>query len=255
MVEEISVTLTYNGQERKVFIYLPDDYKTSDKTYPVMYMYDGHNLFFDEYATFGKSWGLKDYMDIKNDKCIIVGIDANHNGDDRLNEYCPYSCYGFGRRIKGEGKLFMDWLVNELKPFIDKNYPTKTDRDNTFIGGSSMGGLMAYYSVLTYNDVFSKAAVLSPSFMICTSQIIKLTSDTNINPNTRIFISFGSLEFGPFATRELNAIQELNNGLVKLIQTKGGKAKYLFLEGAKHNEASWGRIVPLFMNYLWHHDD
>ena len=75
---------------RKAYIYLPDGYeKNTDKRYPVMYMFDGHNVFVDEDATFGKSWGMKKYMDESKKELIIVAVECNHEGNGRLQEYSP----------------------------------------------------------------------------------------------------------------------------------------------------------------------
>ena len=79
-----------DGTNRMLHIYLPDDYDTCNEYYPVMYFFDGHNLFSDAAATYGKSWGLKAYLDQWNKKMIIVGIECSHVGQQRLSEYMPY---------------------------------------------------------------------------------------------------------------------------------------------------------------------
>ena len=141
---------------RTIHVYLPVNYNESQEQYPVMYMFDGHNLFFDEDATYGKSWGLKDFLDNYDKKLIIVGIECNHEGHERLNEFSPYtyenSFFGF---IEGKGQQLMDWVIQELKPMIDKKYRTYPFRECNAVGGSSMGGLMALYTVIKYNQYFS----------------------------------------------------------------------------------------------------
>ena len=168
MVETFTVHITPYDLDRNTFIYLPDNWQTSGRRYPVIYMFDGHNLFFDSTATFGTCWGLKDYLDA-HPNAIVVAPECNHEGNKRLEEYCPYDSDWFDG-IHGTGKQYMDWLVNELKPAIDAKYPTLPDRGNTAIGGSSMGGLMSLYAITAYNKVFSKAACLSPSVRICLPQ-------------------------------------------------------------------------------------
>ena len=79
-----------NGENRKLHIYLPDDYDMTDERYPVMYFFDGHNLFCDADATYGTSWGLKEFLDHWQKKMIVVGIECSHTGDERLHEYLPY---------------------------------------------------------------------------------------------------------------------------------------------------------------------
>ena len=144
---------------RRLHIRIPDH---GEPPYPVMYFFDGHNLFRDEDATYGKSWGLADYLDRTHTGLIVVGLECNHEGNMRLVDFCPYSLPGPNRkRIPGTGQELMQWMVDELKPMIDAEFRTLPDREHTGIGGSSMGGLMAYYSVIRHNDVFSKAACLS----------------------------------------------------------------------------------------------
>ena len=134
------------GQNRQLHIYLPDDYYNSNERYPVMYFFDGHNLFYDSDATYGKSWGLKEFLDRWNKKMIIVGIECGHDGNERISEYLPYPCYGrYMRRFFALGSRTLEWIIWEIKPMIDREYRTYPQRECTGIAGSSMGGLMALY--------------------------------------------------------------------------------------------------------------
>ena len=118
-----------------------------------MYMHDGQNIFDDFTSAYGE-WGVDECVDslVKSGKpgCIIVGID---NGPKRMNEYNPYDHKEFG---KGEGDLYLDFIVHTLKPFIDKQHRTLTKRENTIIAGSSMGGLISYYAMLQHPGHFWK---------------------------------------------------------------------------------------------------
>ena len=89
MVETFTAHITPFGLDRNTFVYLPDGWQTSGKRYPVVYMFDGHNLFFDSTATYGTCWGLKEYMDAHGE-AIIVAPECNHEGNARLEEYSPY---------------------------------------------------------------------------------------------------------------------------------------------------------------------
>ena len=153
MVIKRDFIYTPKGKNRPLHIYLPEGYEGSDKRYPVTYFFDGHNLFFNEDATYGKSWGLKDFMDGWEKEMIIVGIECGHEGDERLSEYLPYKVsMGFFRKFKPMGGTTMDWIVHEIKPMIDREYRTLPDRANTGIAGSSMGGLMSLYAAVRYNE-------------------------------------------------------------------------------------------------------
>ena len=108
--------------ERRVYLYLPESYdKEKDRRYPVMYMFDGHNVFFDSDATFGKSWGMNKYMQNSRKQLIIVAVECNHEGNSRLQEYSPinFDNATLGK-IKGKGSVYMNWLVKTWKQFIDE---------------------------------------------------------------------------------------------------------------------------------------
>ena len=146
IVEEITIDILTKSTPRNLYISVPDEIKEHpERTYPVVYMFDGHNLFFDEHATYGKSWGLKEYLEDHQVPVIVVGVECNHQGTGRLDEYSPYRARSEFGELKGNGGIYMDWLVTELKPYIDSHYPTKPDRFHTFIAGSSMGGLMSLF--------------------------------------------------------------------------------------------------------------
>lgn len=152
------------NRKRRIWMYLPKGYATSSKIYPVLYMHDGQNLFNEKTAAFGE-WGIDECLDTlqkKLDKeCIVVGID--NGGDKRITEYNPYDNPQYG---KGEGKLYIDFLANTLKPYVDSKYRTKKGPENTFIAGSSMGGLISLYAVLQYPTIFGAAGVFSPSLWV-----------------------------------------------------------------------------------------
>ena len=153
-------------EERNLYIYFPDSYDWDrERYYPVLYMFDGHNVFFDSDATYGKCWGMKEYMDHTNTQVIIVAVECNHSPDNgRLKEYAPFSFHDARcGSIAAKGAITMDWMVHTLKPQIDRDLRTLSDREHTFIAGSSMGGLMSLYAVAQYNSVFGRAAALSPS--------------------------------------------------------------------------------------------
>jgi len=151
-------------REKNIRVYLPCDYATDIKQYPVLYMLDGQNLFDDVYAYSGE-WGVDENMDSicrmkKTSPAIIVGID--HAGEKRVTEYSPWeTTTGYGG---GEGDEFADFVANTLKPRIDSMYRTLPDRENTAVAGSSMGGLESLYIVLNHPEQFSKGGIFSPAF-------------------------------------------------------------------------------------------
>ena len=172
MIKEWKITLPeLTGKEkRKAYVYVPDvAYAEPERRYPVLYMFDGHNLFRDSDASYGKSWGLLQYLTQHDVPLMVAAIECNHHAEEescggRLSEYAPFdfSDPGWGT-IRGRGALTMDYYTRVFKPYIDKKYPTLPDREHTFIGGSSMGGLMTLFALAAYGDTFSRGAALSPS--------------------------------------------------------------------------------------------
>lgn len=151
------------NRTRRVWLYLPPDYATTTKKYPVLYMQDGQNLF-DNETSFSGEWEVDESLNELHAQgdygCIVVGID--NGGQYRLDEYSPWvnAQYNAG----GQGDEYVDFLVNTLKPYIDANYRTLPGRLSTGVAGSSMGGLISMYAFSERQDVFSKAGILSPAF-------------------------------------------------------------------------------------------
>ncbi len=227
--------------KRRVWIYLPPSYGKTKKKYPVLYMHDGQNLF-DEFTGGYGEWKIDEFFDSISEKngkeFIVVGID--HGGVERLKEYNPYdSQYG-----KGKGKLYVDFLVNNLKPYIDKNYNTLRDARNTSIAGSSMGGLISMYAIATYPKIFGKAGVFSPAFWLAKP----LEKDLKIaGPNfkgSKIYFVAGTLEGKAMITDMNNIYQILNpngkNANIKLVEKADGE----------HKEWFWNREFADFYKFI-----
>lgn len=168
------------GEElRSAYLYLPESYTWDElRRYPVLYMFDGHNVFFDQDATYGKSWGMKEYLDQTQTQLIVAAVECSHSPDNgRLSEYSPYDFADpqLGR-FRGLGRETMEWLIHDFKSEIDRQYRTLPDREHTFLAGSSMGGLMSLYGVMEFNHVFSRAGALSPSVWVAPGKLSKLAN-------------------------------------------------------------------------------
>ena len=123
--------LPEGSEPRTVYVYLPEAAEDDPEArFPVLYMFDGHNVFFDEDATYGKCWGMKEYMDETGTPLIIVAVDCNHHPDGgRLAEYSPYNFKYRKHAIRGQGKTTMDWFARTLKPMIDEKYPIPPEEE------------------------------------------------------------------------------------------------------------------------------
>ena len=250
MIKKWNITIPEltGEEERRLYIYLPDSYRWQPrKRYPVLYMFDGHNVFFDSDATYGKSWGMKNYMDRTKTQLIIVAIECNHNPDNgRLKEYSPYDFYDqtFGD-IPGEGDITMNRIVKTLKPVIDKQFRTLPNRNHTYIAGSSMGGLMSLYAVLKYNRYFSRAACLSPSLWVAPDELEHLGRHSNLKLETLIYMDYGSNEL-----RNHDNMRDHFTNITTALLEKGVMVESRIVPFGDHTEACWEKQLPFFMNTL-----
>lgn len=236
---------------RKIWVYLPDGYADSDQTYPVLYMFDGHNLFFDSTATYGKCWGIKDYLDAQHLDLIVVGQDCNHTGDERINEYLPLA--PDSRRefasFHAQGDFTAKWFAGKLKPAVERKFRVRSDRKYTGIGGSSMGGLMSDYMACTYSDVFSRFASISPATEFCYGKCLDLVKSSDIHKHTRLYRSLGTLEYKPRRVEMawLEALSYVSNAFLD----QGCEVHTRIYAGGRHCEECWEHIVPEFLHYLY----
>jgi len=227
------------NRTRRIWIYLPEVYeKEASRRFPVLYMHDGQNLF-DDATSFVGEWGVDEYLDsLKAGQCIVVGID--NGGEHRITELNPYDHPKYG---KGEGKKYLEFIVKTLKPFIDKNYRTLKDKENTAIAGSSMGGLISMYAVLQYPKVFGKAGVFSPSFWITDNKIFDEIKKKGTKVNSFIYLYGGKQEGGQMVLDMVKAIETFPlQSKVKIVSA--------VREEGQHNEARWRLEFPLFYRAL-----
>ena len=245
-VWEIEIPSLTGKKKRRAYAYLPDDYDLTERRYPVLYMFDGHNLFSDSEATYGKSWGLKEYLDRTRTPIIVAAVECNHEGNERLSEYSPVDfTFKNGESIKGRGKKYMDWLVNTFKPYIDENLRTMPEREHTAIAGSSMGGLMTLYAVAKYNKYFSKGAALSPSLWAYGTNLAEFIENSRFAKDTVLYMDYGSREFDK-AGRARNNFCVATDSLIQ----KGVNLTARIVPNGEHCEASWERQIPVFMQVL-----
>lgn len=245
---KVSFPTPAGPEERWAYIYLPESYyENPRKRYPVLYMFDGHNLFTDDEATYGKSWGLESYMDFTGTELIIAAVECNHSPDHgRLKEYAPFNFDDptFGH-ITGYGYQTMEWMVHTFKKHIDRYYRTLRGRNTTFIGGSSMGGLMSLYAVIAYNQYFSRAAVLSPSLWTNPAEIESMIRNTRIRPNTCIYMDYGSEEL-----RNHFGMKKTFQKITSMLLRKNVYLTSRIVPGGEHTEECWEKQVPFFMGVL-----
>ena len=246
LVRKINIPELPTEKPRRLYIYLPRGYKGSDKRYPVLYMFDGHNVFYDSHATYGRSWGMKEYLEKTREQIILVAVECNPEGNRRINEYSPWT-FKAGRfgMMEGEGKKTMDWFVHVLKPMIDEEFRTLPDRNNTMIAGSSMGGIMSLWALVEYNSVFSRAAAISPSLWLEPKKMAEAINAKPLEKPTRIYLDMGG--------GEAKGHEQLITTMfetAKRLSKAGAEVAARVVPGAQHREADWEKRIPIFFDYL-----
>lgn len=233
-------------RKRRIWIYLPPDYDTTTKRYPIIYMHDGQNLFDDFYA-FNGEWGIDktlNYLhDMEQQTAIVVGIE--NGGELRATEYLPRTRHP--KYKGGEAPQYAEFIVKTLKPFVDKNYRTLPDRENTATIGSSFGGIISFYAGMKYQSVFSKLGVFSPSFPIVQS-LYDWVQNTGKQHPMRIYFLLGLREGG--ISRMMQNLDRMNTVLSILGFTEEELKTKISPDG-EHKEWFWRREFSLAFNWLF----
>ncbi len=231
---------------RKIWLYLPPDYATSQKKYPVIYMQDGQNLF-DNMTSFSGEWGVDETLDElykqKYNSAIIVGIS---NGSlSRNNEYSPWKNVTYGG---GEGDAYLQFIVETLKPHIDSNYRTLSNPENTALIGSSLGALIATYGGCKYPEVFGKIGALSPAYWYSFNDFNRYIAnlpETKLT-QTKFYVVAGEKESNLMTSDIETVTQNLSKkGL------KSNNTKVKIDPDGTHTETYWKREFALMYKWLF----
>ncbi|MGL6259276.1 alpha/beta hydrolase [Vibrio sp. WXL210] len=255
------------GRQRTIRVLLPQDYHENiDRHYPVIYMHDGQNLFDAALGYGGSSWEIPDNIDTffkDKEGVIVVGIDngAEFEGLCRMYEYSPWqmdkdfflpdwpsSVYQAG----GEGKQYLEFITDTLKPHIDNTYRTKSGRTDTTIAGSSMGGYISLFAIMERPDVFAKAGVFSPAFWFNKPEMFNYLNNTVVEQPIQIYMDMGTQETSgnrdDFADIYLNDAKEAYTFLSEKPNTT---ITFAIDEGAEHTESAWAKRYPDMLTYLF----
>lgn len=246
---------------RNVDVWLPPDY-SEDRRYPVLYMHDGQNIFEPISSIGGVAWEIDKAITRlvearKIPGVIVVGL--WNNGDMRWREYMPQKVYessafeknriAFIERAGGDSvsDSYLKFLVEEVKPFVDANYPTLSDQRNTFVMGSSMGGLISLYAVSQYPQVFFGAGCVSTHWSAGLSELVEEMARMLPDPGShRLYFDYGTAGVdAPYESYQL----QMDGHLRSTGYTASNWITRKF-EGADHNEAAWRARVEIPLEFL-----
>jgi predicted alpha/beta superfamily hydrolase len=224
-------------RSRRIWVYKPSGYYQNDKCFPVIYMHDGQNLF-DEATAFGEEWGIDETLNSLLADCIIVGID---NSEHRMREYNFNDHEEHGH---GEGRKYVEFITETLKPVIDLNFRTKPEREYTHIAGSSMGGLISLYGAMCFPETFGGAGVFSPSLWLVpgAKEELRKVAKANTRYPQRYYFYGGEKEGDDMVTH-INTIAEL------LRQYPQYAVDVEIHNEGEHSEYHWRNKFPDY--YAW----
>lgn len=242
------------ANRRDVLVYLPRGYsRFSQQRYPVLYLQDGQNVF-DAATSFSNvEWGVDEAAQrlIRKDliePLIIVAI-AN-TGEERIHEYAPTrgvidSTAPRKKRSRGLARHYARFLIEELKPYIDKKYRTRPEAEFTGLGGSSLGGLLTLSLGLWFPNVFTRIIAMSPSVWWDDQVIVKMVNKLDQKLPLKIWLDTGTNEPGWERARVLcEALIEKGWHLFDDLE-------YHEIEGGDHSEAAWAARVDYALRFLF----
>ncbi|MCW8092191.1 alpha/beta hydrolase [Alteromonas sp. ASW11-130] len=230
------------GEPRKVWIYLPPDYAKSEKQYPVLYMHDGQNLF-DNSTSYMGEWRVDEILNqlAAEGWNVPIVVAINHGNENRLNELSPWQQEKYPDVA---GKFYADFIVKQVKPYIDNAFRTHSGVAHTSVMGSSMGGLMSHYMLIAYPDIFGKAAIFSPSFWF--SQQAFSFAENNPVPSTHRLLFVAGSEEHKQVTNNTKAMVSLHEAQ----QHPQTNLYSAIVDGGKHNETFWQEQFAFALKWL-----
>ena len=237
-------------------VWLPpgyDDAENEGRYYPVLYLNDGQNLFESATAFAGVEWQVDETADrlIREGvvpPLIVVGMD--NTGKDRIREYMPYRSM-HPRMLRVRGRYYPDFLMKEVMPFVGRNYRVATGPENTGLGGSSLGGLIALYTVMARPGVIGRLLLESPSLWASGRQLVNESRSARIWPE-RIFLAVGTSEAGS-AERSRTVVDDVRElaAILRRAVLSEKRLRLVIKDGAGHNEAAWAERFPEALQFLF----
>jgi predicted alpha/beta superfamily hydrolase len=242
------------GNRRDILVYLPPNYRRfSRQRYPVLYLNDGQNVFDAATAFAGVEWGVDETAERLIRKKLVeplIVVAIANKGDDRVHEYGPTR--GIidekakrKRRSRGLGRQYGEFLVKEVKPYIDRRYRTKPEGEFTGLGGSSLGALVTLTIGILFPDVFRRLMVMSPSIWWDDFAIFRLIDTLEEKPALKIWLDTGTAEPG---WEKARALRDL---LVEKDWRLYDDLQYVEVKGADHSESAWAKRVGPALRYLF----
>lgn len=254
MIKIVKITSKILKQKRTIRVFTPD---MSKGPFSVLYMHDGQNLFTAETSFAGEIWDVANQIEHLMKAGVIpptmvVGIDNNKY---RLDEYAPFDNSHIFEKYETKfrkpyyGDQYTEFIVKELKPWIDKNYRTRADFIHTFIAGSSMGGLISLYAGLKYKTVFGVVGVFSPSTWWNETGTEAMLSILPANKEQGYYLTAGTNESGKWNKKENAKYIKTTKHIHKSLSKQVKHYHFDLIEGGMHNEPFWALQMSDFLRF------
>jgi len=223
------------GNARDILVYLPPTYHHTERRYPVVYFQDGQNVFDAATSYAGVEWGADETLQALSGEGVeAIAVAVPNAGERRLNEYTPPENPWW----LGTGDRYVDFLIDTVKPQIDRAFRTHPDRLHTAIVGSSLGALISLYAWARRPEVFGLCGALSPALWVGRGLIYDIVARAPHRPG-RVYVDNGTLEASA-------------HRLVEALNERGYREdlKVVVDEGGRHTEADWARRLPDALRFL-----
>ena len=250
-IESIEMEITSLNRLRTVWVYLPDNYDEEFDGFPVIYMHDGQNLFYDRLTAYGTAWHVDKVLDeifrTTGKGCIVVGVECNDKY--RLSEYSPWKINLFAFKDKktvakdranrgGEGAKYSEWFARTLKPYIDAHYKTDKQRNATAVAGSSMGGLISCYLGLNYQRIYETMGLFSTYTQFNQPAFNHFEKKTPQNLPQHALVYCGGKEWGD-NVKKSKRIENSALKLYKALTKRNVTCELMLNSDLPHFESAW----------------
>jgi enterochelin esterase-like enzyme len=228
---------------RTVRIYLPSSFRP-DLFHPVLYGFDGQNLFEDE-AAFSSGWHLHQEIEnrVRRSRLAPIAVGIDHGMEGRIDELSPFSF----PQSKGRADEFLGWMVGALIPYLLTHLPIYPAAEGALTAGSSMGGLAAFYAHLRFPEIFGGALAMSPSFWVADRAILSWAREHGAPPPSRIYLDGGK-------TEGEGSLAPILRDMAAALRRQGYRRDRLRLRidpRGEHDEASWRRRLPGALSFFY----
>lgn len=256
LIESVSLDSPALEREVELKIYLPADYLEGDARHPVLYMHDGQNLFTGSPRNRYSSWQAAAAIDAipaaLTPRPIVVGVE--HGNAARMAEYSPFRDSQYIDDPRGDAHL--EFLLQQVKPYIDNEFRSLPGRAHTWIAGSSMGGLISLYAAFSHPEVFGAVLSFSPALWIGEGALLQWLQENELDRRMLVYIDMGDTEYAnPEDDARLLQYLEETAEIFRSAGWEEDQLEIVIGENHNHNESAWAQRLPGALGFVLGEDE